>query len=202
MAKVDFVSKQYNEFGGYFSGLGSSLITVSGNTVTVGGKLVFSTAQWNITASWNGTQLFSIAVNYPHSLEVYSSDTLFYLQGVDPQGRRYLLMYEKIGDTVLYGQLNGGAGTGISRYAMTSVTLTDASNSGKTYVHGTVFNYATDVGKIDYAKSSALFNNSIKKLTDTNFMACSTVTQGSVVTIAGENYYAVTTKELLPIDSN
>lgn len=202
MAIIEFVSAQYSEFGGYFNSLGSSLITVSGNTVTVGGKLVITPAQYSMTVSWNGTQLFNIACNYPHSLEVYSSDTLFYVQGADPQGRRYVVLYEKIGNTVLYGQLNGGSGTGISRYAMTSITLTDASNSGKTYNHGTVFNYATDVGKIDYAKSSALFNNSIKKLTDTNFMACSTVTQGSVVTIAGENYYAVTTKELLPIDSN
>ena len=201
MAKVDFTSKAYNAFGAYFSGLNCPLITVSGNTVTVGGKLVITPAQYALAVSWNGTQLFSISCNYPHSLEVYYSDTLFYCQGSDPQGRRWLAMYEKIGDTVLYGTLNGGSSTGVSRYAMTSVTLNNPAN-GNTYVHGTVFNYSTDVGYIDYASSSALFNSSVKKLTDPNFRACSTVTQGSVVTIAGENYYAVTTKELLPIDSN
>lgn len=199
MAKVEFVSKQYNQLASYFAGLDCPLISVSGDVVTVGGHLKFwQESGYIMNVYWDNTQLGRTSCNYPHSLEVYYSDTLFYVQGVDPQGRRWYAMYEKIGNTVLYAGYCTNS-TGTSRIDFNSITLTDPDTSS-TYVHGTVFNYPCDAGYIDYADATALFNNGYKKMNDTNFKPCSTVTQGNTVTIAGNNYYAVSTHDLLPLD--
>lgn len=199
MAKVEFVSKQYNQLASYFAGLDCPLISVSGDVVTVGGHLKFwQESGYKINVYWDNTQLGMTSCNYPHSLEVYYSDTLFYVQGVDPQGRRWYAMYEKINNTVLYAGYCTSS-TGTSRIDFNSITLTDPDTSS-TYVHGTVFNYPCDIGYIDYADATALFNNGYKKMNDTNFKPCSTVTQDNTITIAGSNYYAVSKHDLLLLD--
>lgn len=199
MAKVEFVSKQYNQLASYFASLDCSLISVSGDTITVGGHLKFYQADgYKMNVYWDSTQLGLMSCNFPHSLEVYYGDTIVYVQGADPQGRRWVAMYEKIGTTVLYaGFCNSN--TGVSRYDLNSITLTDPDTSN-TYIHGTVFNYPCDIGYIDYGDATALFSNGYKKMVDTNFKACSTVTQGNTITIAGNNYYAASTHDLLPLD--
>lgn len=199
MAKVEFVSKQYNQLASYFAGLNCPLISVSGDTITVGGHLKFyQESGYLINVYWDSTQLGRTSCNYPHSLEVYYGDTIFYVQGADPQSRRWYAAYEKIGDTVLYAGFCTGS-TGTSRIGLNSISFIDSSTSN-TYVHGTVFNYPCDTGYIDYSNGTALFNNGYKKMNDTNFVACSTVTQGNTVTIAGKNYFAASAHDLLPLD--
>lgn len=199
MAKVEFVSKASNQIAPYFAGLNCPLISVSGDTVTIDGRLSFyQESGYIINIKWDGSQIARMTCNFPMSLEVYYSDTLFYCQGKDPQGRRWYVVYEKIGNIVLYGGYCNSS-TGTSRIDFNSITLTDPDTSS-TYVHGTVFNYPCDAGYIDYADTTALFNNGYKKMNDTNFKPCSTVTQGNTVTIAGNNYYAVSTHDLLPLD--
>lgn len=199
MAKVEFVSKASNQIASYFASLNCPLISVSGDVVTIGGHLKFYQADgYKMNVYWDSTQLGYITCNFPMSLEVYYSDTLFYVQGADPQSRRWYAVYEKIGNKVLYAGYCTSS-TGTSRIELNSITLTDPDTSN-TYVHGTVFNYPCDAGYIDYADTTALFNNGYKKMNDTNFKPCSTVTRGNTVTIAGNNYYAVSTHDLLLLD--
>ena len=199
MAKVEFVSKAYNAFGGYFGGLNCPLIVADSSTsITIDGKLNISTTSYQVIIKWDGTTITSMSCNFPHSLEVYYSDTFFYVQGADPQSRRWYAVYEKIGNTVLYAGYCTSS-TGTSRIGFNSITLTDPDTSN-TYVHGTVFNYPCDAGYIDYADTTALFSNGYKKMNDTNFKPCSTVTQGNTITIAGSNYYAVSEHDLLLLD--
>lgn len=199
MAKVDFTSVQYNTLSTYFSSLNCSLITVSGDTVTIDGRLSFyQESGYIINIKWDGSQIARMTCNFPHTLEVYYGDNIFYVQGTDPQSRRWVAFYEKFDDKVLYGAIaNGSSGT--SRYGFDSITLTDAT-SGSTYTHGTMINHAVEVGSIDYIDFTGLFNNGYKKLNDPIFKACSTMTRGITVTIAGNNYYTVSEHDMLPLD--
>lgn len=195
---VEFTSQNYNTFGTYFSSLDCPLISVSGGTTTIGGHLKFYTESgYKMYAYWDDIQLLYITCNFPHSLEVYYGDNVFYCQGADPQNRRWVVFYEKIGDTVLYGgTANGSSGT--SRFGFNSITLTDAS-TGNTYTHGIMMNHTCDAGYIDYIPFTGLFSSGYKKRNDDNFLACSIVTQGITVTIDGRNYYAVSTSDLFPL---
>lgn len=186
-------------FGAYFNSLGCSLVSVSGNTITIGGRLSFYTnSGYQVIAKWDNTQLFSLSCNFPHSVEVYYSDDVFYAQGSDPSGRRWLVFYEKIGNSVLYGYRYSSS-TSTSRFAFNDTTLTDA-DLGSTYTHGVMMNHTCDVGYIDYIDFTGLFNSGYKKKNDSNFLACSTITQGITVTIAGKNYYSVSANDLFPLD--
>lgn len=195
---VEFVSKQYNQIAPYFASLDCPLISVSGDVVTVGGHLKFyQESGYIIRVYWDSTQLSYMSCNFPHSLEVYYGDNVLYVQGADPQNRRWYAFYEKIGDTVLYaGYCNNSAGT--SRIGFNSITLTDAS-TGNTYTHGVMMNHTCDAGYIDYIPFTGLFANGYKKKNDNNFFACSITTQGITVTIDGKNYYAVSTSDLFPL---
>lgn len=195
---VEFVSKQYNQFGEYFGSLNCPLIVANSSTsVTIGEKLNISTTSYQVFIKWDGTTIASMSCNFPHSLEVYYGDNVLYVQGADPQNRRWYAFYEKIGDTVLYaGYCNNSAGT--SRIGFNSITLTDAS-TGNTYNHGIMMNHTCDAGYIDYIPFTGLFASGYKKKNDNNFFACSIVTQGITVTIDGKNYYAVSTSDLFPL---
>ena len=199
MAKIFSSSLSSGGFGSYFNSLNCPLLSISGETITIDGKLAFydiNGYQFYITL--NGTQVDNMNCNFPHRVEGFYSDKIFYCEGLDPQSRRWYVRYEKIGDTILYAQ-DCNSSTGLSRLGMTDVALTDLV-TGSTYVHGKTLNYTAATGTIDYVDSTSLFNNSIKQLSDPNFKACSTVTQGVTITIGGKNYYTAHTNILLPLD--
>lgn len=199
MAKVDSRSLAAGGFGSYFSSLNCPLLSVSEETTTIDGKLSFYDANgYQMYIQWNGSTISSMNCNFNHNVLVYYSDSFFYCEGLDPQGRRWYVRYEKIGDTILWaGNCNNN--TGLSRLGMTDVGLTETV-SGSVYTHGKTLNYATTTGTIDYADSTSLFSNSVKQLNDPNFKACSTITQGITITVGGKNYYTVHTNILMPLD--
>jgi len=200
MAKIDSKSLSAGNFGSYFSSLNCPLLSVSGETVTIGGRLSFYDANgYQFYIKWDDSAYSNMNCNFGHDVLVYYSDNFFYCEGLDPQSRRWYVRYEKIGDTVLWAA-NCNNSTGLSRLGMTDVALTDAA-TGTAYVHGKTLNYAAATGTIDYADSTSLFNyNDIKQLNDPNFMACSTVTKGITITVGGKNYYTVHTNILMPLD--
>lgn len=197
---VDFRSNVSEAgWGSYFSSLDSSLISVSGNTVTVDGKLVSTPlSSYQLKFSYDGTELFTLTENFPFSLETYYGDNVFYCQGAGSGSRRFVVLYEKLNGEILLGyQYSNNSGT--ARYGFNSITLTNQTTNA-TYTHGTMMNHTCDIGSIDYMDFTGLFNSGYKKTNDTNFLACSTVTLGNTITISGKNYYAVSTNDLFPID--
>ena len=196
---VDFKSNVGEAgWGSYFSSLDCSIISVSGNTVTVDGKLVSKPlSSYQLRFSYDGTELFTITENFPYSLETYYGDNVFYCQGAGSGNRRFVVLYEKLNGEILLGyQYSNSAGT--ARYGFNSITLTNLSTNA-TYTHGIMMNHTCDAGYIDYIPFTGLFASGYKKKNDDNFLACSIVTQGITVTIDGKNYYAVSTSDLFPL---
>lgn len=53
---------------------------------------------------------------------------------------------------------------------------------------------------IDYATNDPLFLSEIKVDTDTNMIACTTVTGDKVYTMSGKNYYAIGAHTLIEMN--
>lgn len=123
------------------------------------------------------------------------SDSVFFVSAdnMPNSTRHYVFMYEKIGTKSLYG----GGYEWLQRSDPRSIknfNLMDYDNVALTYTHGTVLNYATTSGTIDFASQDTLTGSDT--ILDNNFLACSTVSPFQIYTFQGQNYYAASENSL------
>lgn len=128
------------------------------------------------------------------------TDNLFYFQLDGYDHRRYLLLYEKIGDDKLFGFYSP---SGLSN-PFISIRAVELKNYDTLQIcsHGIVLPYAaTDPNSIIYADGDILVYNSVRNFTNTEFTSCSTIVHDQVLTFNGRSYYAVGANNLIMIDN-
>lgn len=187
-----------SSWGTWFNNLNCPLISASGNVINIDDVFTLTKDNYIVTLNKGSTQIFSSSWNNPATVTVCCSDTLVYIQGYDPQSRRFVFIYEKLDDIIIYAYFGGGNTTGVAFKPISSVTFTDI-NTGLEYTHDARLNYSVELGNIDYAPD-VLFLSGVKNVEDPNFVTCSTVTADKVVTFQGQNYYAVGSNTLVLMD--
>ena len=198
----------------YLDSLNCSLITVTAasglltilvdNLVQI--NMTIPSAVWfnPITITYNGSTTSEISRlwvgnNVGYNLTTVCSENVFYMQIRDADGRRFGFIYEICGNTKYYGYKGSGNSTGIAWYDISAITLNNTTD-GTTCNHGTTLGYSANLGMIDYATNDPLFLSGTKVNTDTNMIACTTVTGDKVYTMSGKNYYAIGAHTLIEMD--
>lgn len=139
---------------------------------------------------------------YP--LLLCTSDNLFYFhlkgQWSWDIPNSYVFIYDKLSDN---SHLVGSTTWRNAAYFLPveSLSLTELETVS-TYAVGKPLNYAKAANHIDYCSPAILMSGDVKAYNDPNFTSCSTVTVNNVYTFNGQNYFAIGTNTLIPIDSN
>ena len=131
--------------------------------------------------------------NYCTATCVYDNNLFYLLFAGAYDNRATCVFLEKISSDWYYGYMGlGGIG---EFYPITSLTLTRLGGvSG--YQHSAVLNFSTPIGTISYT-TDFLFLNSVAEVQDANTISCTTITGGSVITIEGNNYFALSNNTLV-----
>lgn len=187
-----------SSWGTWFNNLNCPLISASGNVITIDNEFTLTKDNYNVILKKGSTQLFNSTWNNPATVTVCCSDKLVYIQGYDPQSRRFVFIYEKLDDIAIYAYYGASNTTGVAFKPISDFTFTEI-NTGLEYTHGARLNYTDELSNIDYAPE-VLFMGGIKNVEDPNFISCSTVTADKVITFQGQNYYAVSAHTLVLID--
>lgn len=187
-----------SSWGTWFNNLNCPLISASGNVITIDNEFTLTKDNYNVILKKGSTQLFNSTWNNPATVTVCCSDKLVYIQGYDPQSRRFVFIYEKLDDIAIYAYYGASNTTGVAFKPISDFTFTEI-NTGLEYTHGARLNYTNELSNIDYAPE-VLFMGGIKNVEDPNFISCSTVTADKVITFQGQNYYAVSAHTLVLID--
>lgn len=198
MATVKRSSLSISGWGAWFEALNCPLISVSGESITIDGIFTLTKVDYGVRLYKNGSQLFASSWNNPATVTVCCSDTLVYIQGYDPQSRRFVFIYEKFDDIAIYAYYGDSNVTGVPFKPISGFTFTDV-NTELPYTHGARLNYNDPLGYIDYAPD-VLFSSGYKSVDDPNFVTCTTVQQDQVITYQGRNYYSVGPNTLCLID--
>lgn len=214
-----FIANNYmTEWKTWFDGLNNPMVTTAlsnsnntlnitiDNLVTVNITRRTANTSWidNVTVTYDGSTTSKIAsFEWNQKITICSGENTIYFQIQDGSasatGRRFAFLYEKVGDTKLYGY--SGSTTAVSFYDISGILLTSiAPTAGATFIHGTTITYNANVGMIDYINSDFLFSNGVHTVTDSNFMACTTVPVNQIITFNGKNYYSIGAHTLAPID--
>ena len=133
----------------------------------------------------------SCTISGNSTVTVAASNTLFYMQAFDGDGRGPYFIYEK---TTNFNVVAYTAGNSSFR-DIRNFTLTDLNN-GYEYKHRAMLNYTTQPDHINYAQDM-LFRSNVKSFEDPNFVTCTTVQADRMITFKGENYYSVGTNTLV-----
>lgn len=190
MSGADWVS--------WFTSLGCSLITGNGNVVTIDGTFTLTKENNNVILKKGSTQLFNSLWNNPAIVTVCCSDKLVYIQGYDPQSRRFVFIYEKLGDIIIYAYYGEANTTGVAFKPISDFTFTEI-NTGLEYSHGARLNLTAGLGKICFAEDT-LFQGGDRDIVDPNFISCTTVTANQVYAFSLSNFYAVGANTLVRMD--
>lgn len=200
-----FNNTDINGLKSFFDGLNNPLLSTAiegtvlkitvDNNVTI--NMTVLNAQWlnPITITYNGSTTSEIArqwfANNGCEMTICSSDTLFYIQSRDNDGRRFGFVYEKIGSDAYFAYKGSQNSTGVGFYDITSFSFTKIGDANTTYSHGAILNYTTTLGFIDFMPEDMVFASGVKIANDPNFKACTTITANTVITVQGKNYYTV-----------
>lgn len=103
----------------------------------------------------------------------------------------FALVYEIIGTNSYYGSshITRPAYTPIS---LQQITMYDCADVGAStaYQHTALLSYNCNLGIIDYT-NGANFVSGSSNILDTNFLGCTSVELGEIITFNGQNYYSV-----------
>lgn len=133
-------------------------------------------------------------VNYYCTTICIYSDTLFYLlffnSGYD--NRRACVFLEKIDGYWFYG----GSGTSGSGFIPINNFSLSSTLDNNTYSHRAVLDYTAPSNSVDYTSDSLFVSDTIY-ISDPNTIACTAVSAGNVITLNGENYFALSANNLI-----
>lgn len=123
------------------------------------------------------------------------TDKVFYL-GFDRRiDNVYYVLSIVIDDNDKY--YTGGV---LQNWSVNSVTFYDTDTAISGYSIGKLFNFAIAPYNILYNNLCPIFYSNSYNSDIHDLISCSTVTQGQVITFQGQNYYALGTNVLVPID--
>lgn len=125
------------------------------------------------------------------TVTICASPTLFYIKIYTDD--RYLVgFYQKINDTLALS--NVGRSSTLSNLGVRS------SDTSAVYEIPAILNYSAGTNRIQYMNHSPVMSGGIKYYDLEDIYSCTTVASDSVLTFSGDNYYAVDTHLLIPID--
>ena len=193
----------------FFDSFSSSLFTTSITGTTWNGNilevyvdntvsLIFNYADGYVQTKYNGS-----VVNYSYlntwnalTLTVAVSDNMLYVQWqLSYSNRTTAFLYEKIDNKKYWGAAGGGA----DWYSIVSIPLTETS-LGASYAHGQRISGTAAAGTVLFT-GDALFSGGVKSIEDPNFLACSTLTANTIITMNNKNYYTVGANTLMLVEN-
>lgn len=134
----------------------------------------------------------------PCDIIIAYSDSFFYFKIASLAGwsnqKGCAFFYESINDESYFGYIEGTANASI-----TDIQLKDSNNV--IYSRPLMMNYTKEIGMIDFIDHDLLVGAGITIIDDKGFIACSTITNNSVLTINGKNYYAMGTNTLVEVEA-
>ena len=187
-----------SSWGTWFNNLNCPLISASGNVINIDNKFTLTKDNNNVILKKGSTQLFNSLWNNPAIVTVCCSDKLVYVQGYDPQSRRFVFIYEKLDDVVIYAYYGESNTTGVAFKPISDFTFTEI-NTGLEYTHGARLNLTAGLGKICFAEDT-LFQDGVRDMADPNFISCTTVPANQVYAFSLSNFYAVGANTLVRMD--
>lgn len=154
-----------------------------------------------LSITFNGSSLVSYEASYgmrstPANITLAFTDKLFYLRI-----RNQYTSGNNVGLTIVYEKIGDKKYAGYARSDMTdlkNITLIDTDGNSNT--RAVIIPYEVAANGIDYAENDVLTISGVKSVVDPNFCACSTISNNSVITFEGQNFYAVGTKSVVKID--
>ena len=90
--------------------------------------------------------------------------------------------------------------SGIGKTTPVKSLILNHSQTYADYSIPTVLNYSAGVGRIQYMNHANVVSNGIKYFNTYDMLACSTVADDCVVTFDSDNYFAIDTNLLVPMD--
>ena len=199
-----------NNIKSFFDSLDCSLITtelISNDSLTVHVNnivdLKFADGYSQVTYDGTTTSYSVLDNTTSCTITAVYSANLFYVQFCCnySTGRRIAFLYEIVGNNNYFGAVGSGTGsTSVHAwYSINNIPLTCIEDSGS-YAHGTLLNYSTSLGYIDYCSDILLQSSAATNIIDTNFVACTEVSADQVITFNSQNYYTIGAHTLVPID--
>lgn len=127
------------------------------------------------------------------TVTICASPTLLYIKIYTPWRERYLIgFYQKINDTLALS--NVGINVTLSALGVRS------SETSAVYELPAILNYSAGTNRIQYMNHSPVMSGGIKYYDLEDIYSCTTVASDAVLTFGGDNYYAVDTHLLIPLD--
>lgn len=127
------------------------------------------------------------------TVTICASPTLLYIKIYTSWRERYLVgFYQKIDDTLALS--NVGCTTTLSALGVR------ASDTSAAYEIPAILNYSAGTNRIQYMSHSPVMSGGVKYYDLEDIYSCTTVAADTVLTFSGDNYYAVDTHLLIPID--
>ncbi len=167
-------------------------------TVTLGAfnslSMAFTVTK-NGSTSASGTIWSNGASDKLVEITIVSDTNVFYMQIKDGDGRRNLVIYEKLTGINLSGySLSNSMSMPFIDIKNVTVSNVDGSISG---MHSPILTYTTDVGHLDYLSSDIITSGGLFVTTNSNFVSTTPVTADAVYTFNSANYYALGTNTLV-----
>lgn len=218
MAKINTITtgtstNNMNQWKSFFEGFNSSLINVStsGTTLTINinnGAVVltivnFNTNFLNLTVTMNETTSDTAVIWSNNGAKLITitcmmNENIVYIQWSDGDGRKILFLYERVNLLELAGYKWVNNTYPANFRDITELNLQVVSGID-VYKHGNRLNYQTPLGTIDYT-DECLFSSDIKSIEDNNFIACTAISAGNLITMQEQNYFAVGAHTLILLD--
>ena len=127
------------------------------------------------------------------TVTICASPTLLYIKIYTSWRALYLVgFYQKLNDTLALS--NVGWTTTLSALGVRS------SDTSAVYGIPAILNYSAGTNRIQYMNHSPVMSGGIKYYDLEDIYSCTTVASDRVLTFSGDNYYAVDTHLLIPID--
>jgi hypothetical protein len=131
----------------------------------------------------------------PATVTFCGSSTMFYLH-IRTSSSDYLMgLYLALDDNASIS----GVGRLSQGQTIQSLGLFHSQTSAEYRIPVTL-NYSAGPNKIQYMNHANIVSNSVKYFSTSDMLACSTLTADRVVTFGSDNYYAVDTNLLVPMD--
>lgn len=171
----------------------NNVVSIDGGNLTIIPGFISSSGVPNLTVAYNGTSTgYSLGyTSNSYTVWICASDTFFFLTA--RSNAQCGIVYEKVGDEIITNLAGATSST-----SFTSVSLVDVA-TGNPYNHGTILNYTSNLGCIDYTPEFLTSEGIITSLKDTNLFACSTMTADQTITVNRKNYYVLTNHLLIPV---